>query len=36
MSDFFNKQLFKVDGLTFTVGIVIIAVIVIWFLFMRK
>ncbi len=36
MSEFFNRQLFTIDGLTFTVGVALIALIVIWFLFFRK
>lgn len=36
MNEFFSRKLFQVDGMTFTVGISIVVLIVIWFLFFRK
>jgi hypothetical protein len=36
LQGFFNKQLFAVDGLTFTVLGLIVIVLVAWLLFFRK
>lgn len=36
MQEFLGKQLFAVDGLRLTVGIVIAAVVLYWLLFMRR
>lgn len=36
MPGFFSKELFSVDGLRFTVGLLILIVVVYWLLFMRK
>lgn len=33
---FFNKTLFQVDGMTFTVGIVIVVLVVAYFVWFKK
>lgn len=36
VKNFFSTQLFAVDGLKFTVGIVVLIVVVYYFFFMKK
>jgi len=36
LKSFFNKTLFQVDGMTFTVGVVLVVVVVVYFVWFKK
>lgn len=36
VKNFFNTQLFAVDGLKFTVGVVVLVIVIYYFFFMKK
>lgn len=36
VQEFWGKELFAVDGLKFTVGVIVVLVVLYWLLFMRR
>lgn len=36
LQTFFNKELFRVDGMTFTVGVAVVVIVLVYFFVLKK
>lgn len=36
LQEFWNKEIFAVDGLKLTIGVVVVLLVLYWFVFMRR